>query len=288
MIRPFLAVTLLALPLAAGPALAQPQPLPFESTIPAAKDVPYPGTMKLVVDATDLDRRIMTVKQTIPVAGPGPMVLLYPEWLPGKHAARGELEKVAGLKITAGGKTLAWRRDPVEVYALHIDVPAGAKAVELELQFLSATAGDQGRIVMTREMLNLQWNSTAFYPAGWFTRQIPVEATAILPPGWGYGVALDKASSKGDVHTFKTVSFETLVDSPMFAGRPSSHGGLEIITSNCSCASSTVNAPERSSGTPTVLSMPMIWPVAMRCSSIVVRSKCCGAPTTIVSWKMCP
>ncbi len=216
MIRPLLAATLL---LCAGPALAQPQPVPFDSAIPAARDVPYPGTMKLVVDATDLDRRIMTVKQTIPVAGPGPMVLLYPEWLPGKHAPRGELEKVAGLKITAGGKTLIWRRDPVEVFALHIDVPAGARQVELEFQFLSATAGDQGRIVMTREMLNLQWNSTAFYPAGWFTRQIPVEATAILPEGWGYGVALDTAASKGNVHSFRTVSFETLVDSPMFAGR---------------------------------------------------------------------
>jgi predicted metalloprotease with PDZ domain len=215
-IRSLLAATLL---LCAGPAFAQPQPVPFDNAIPVAKDVPYPGTMKLVVDATDLDRRIMTVKQTIPVAGPGPMVLLYPEWLPGKHAARGELEKVAGLKITAGGKTLAWRRDPVEVYALHIDVPAGAKQVELAFQFLSATATDQGRVVMTREMLNLQWNSTAFYPAGWFTRQIPVEATAILPEGWGYGVGLDVASSKGDVHSFKTVSFETLVDSPMFAGR---------------------------------------------------------------------
>lgn len=219
MIRPLLVATLLALSPTAGAALAQPQPVPFESTIPVAKDVPYPGTMKLVVDATDLDRRIMTVKQTIPVAGPGPMVLLYPEWLPGKHAPRGELEKVAGLKITAGGKTMAWRRDPVEVFALHIDVPVGAREVELEFQFLSATAGDQGRIVMTREMLNLQWNSTAFYPAGWFTRQIPVEATAILPEGWGYGVALDTAASKGGRHSFKTVSFETLVDSPMFAGR---------------------------------------------------------------------
>ncbi len=202
-----------------GSALAQPQPLPFETAIPVARDIPYPGTMKLVVDATDLDRRIMTVKQTIPVAGPGPMVLLYPEWLPGKHGPRGELEKVAGLKITAGGKTLAWRRDPVEVFALHINVPAGARQVELEFQFLSATAADQGRIVMTREMLNLQWNATAFYPAGWFTRQIPVEATAILPQGWHYGVALDVASSKGDTHVFRTVSFETLVDSPMFAGR---------------------------------------------------------------------
>ncbi|NBB14635.1 peptidase M61 [Caulobacter sp. SLTY] len=175
--------------------------------------------MKLTVDATDLNRRIMTVKQTIPVAGPGPMVLLYPKWLPGTHAPRGQLEKVAGLKVTAGGKVLDWRRDTVDVYALHIDVPAGAKQVELEFQFLSATATDQGRVVMTQDMLNLQWNSTAFYPAGWFTRNIMVEPTVILPEGWQYGVALDPASKNGDSHTFKPVSFETLVDSPMFAGR---------------------------------------------------------------------
>jgi predicted metalloprotease with PDZ domain len=209
--------------LLAGPVAAQdspgPRPAPQPAAIPAARDVAYPGTMTLTVDATDLDRRIFRVKQTIPVEKAGPMVLLYPEWLPGKHAPRGELEKVAGLKITAGGKTLVWRRDPVEVFALHIDVPAGARQVELEFQFLSATAADQGRVVMTREMLNLQWNSTALYPAGWYTRRIPVEATVILPEGWKFGVALDVASQQGGRTTFRTVSFETLVDSPMFAGR---------------------------------------------------------------------
>lgn len=218
LIRSFAAAVLLLSGLA-GSVVAQPQPLPFETTIPAARDIPYPGVMKLTVDATDLDRRIMTVKQTIPVAGPGPMVLLYPKWLPGTHAPRGQLEKVAGLKITAGGKVLDWRRDTVDVYALHIDVPTGAKQVELEFQFLSATATDQGRVVITQDMLNLQWNSTAFYPAGWFTRNIMVEPTVILPTGWQYGVALDPAAKKGDAHTFKPVSFETLVDSPMFAGR---------------------------------------------------------------------
>ncbi|HYE47502.1 MAG TPA: peptidase M61 [Caulobacter sp.] len=211
----FLAAAASALALSAS-AFAQPQPAP---SIPVARDIPYPGTMKLTVDATDVERRIMTVQQTIPVPGPGPMVLLYPEWLPGKHAPRGELEKVAGLKITAGGKPVVWRRDPVEMFALHVDVPAGAKALELEFQFLSATASDQGRIVMTREMLNLQWNQTAFYPAGWNVANIMVEATAILPEGWSYGVALDAAAKKGDAHSFKPVSFETLVDSPMFAGR---------------------------------------------------------------------
>ena len=145
MIRRTLAALAL-LGLASLPALAResagPTPLPMPAEIPAAKDVPYPGTLTLSVDATDLDRRIFRVRETIPVAGPGQMVLLYPEWLPGSHAPRGQLEKVAGLSITADGKPVRWVRDPVEVYALHVDVPEGAKTLELAFQFLSATATD--------------------------------------------------------------------------------------------------------------------------------------------------
>lgn len=214
-----LALTLLL----AGPAVAQdspgPRPLPMPPAIPEARDVAFPGTMTLSVDATDLDRRIFRVKQTIPVTKAGPMVLLYPEWLPGNHAPRGQLEKIAGLVITAGGKPVKWVRDPVEVYAFHVDVPEGTTALDLSFEFLSATAPDQGRVVVTNEMLNLQWNSTAFYPAGWYVSRIPVEASVTLPDGWKFGVALDVASQSGGKTTFKPVSFETLVDSPMFAGR---------------------------------------------------------------------
>ncbi|MFA7262294.1 MAG: peptidase M61 [Caulobacter sp.] len=209
--------------LASIPALAResagPRPIPMPADIPAARDIPYPGQLTLAVDATDLDRHIFRVKETIPVDKAGPMVLLYPEWLPGNHAPRGQIEKMAGLTITAGGKPVRWFRDPVEIYAFHVVVPEGATALDLDFQFLSATAGDQGRVVVTREMLNLQWNSTAFYPAGWYTRQIPVEASVTLPAGWKFGVALDVAAQAGDTTTFKPVSFETLVDSPMFAGR---------------------------------------------------------------------
>ena len=214
----FAAGLLLAGPVAAQPAPG-PHPIPLPPAIPAARDVAYPGVMTLAVDATDLDRRIIRVKQTIPVAQAGPMVLLYPEWLPGKHAPRGELEKIAGLKITAGGQPVKWIRDPVEVYALHVTVPEGAAALDLTFEFLSATAPDQGRVVVTQEMMNLQWNSTAFYPAGWYTRRIPVDLSVTLPEDWKFGVALDVASRSGPTTTFMTVSFETLVDSPMFAGR---------------------------------------------------------------------
>ena len=68
-----------------------PQPLPLPDNIPAARDVAYPGTIKLSVEATDLARGIIKVRETIPVAGPGPLVLLAPKWLPGNHAPRGPI-----------------------------------------------------------------------------------------------------------------------------------------------------------------------------------------------------
>ena len=206
----------------AAPSLAgnsAPQPLPIVDTIPAAHDIPYPGIMTLKVDAVDLDRNIFEVRQTIPVANPGPLTLLFPKWLPGNHAPRGQVEKVAGLVIKSGGKTLLWKRDPVDVYAFHIDVPAGTKALDVAFRFLSATAADQGRIQMTHEMLNLQWEAVSFYPAGYFTRQIPVTATVTYPPGWQAATALRATATVGNTVTYGTVSYEVLVDSPIFAGK---------------------------------------------------------------------
>jgi predicted metalloprotease with PDZ domain len=196
-----------------------PQPLPMPAAIPAPQDVAYPGTIRLEVDATDLDRRIMNMRETIPVRGPGRVTLLYPEWLPGNHAPRGQIEKLAGLMIKAGGKPLAWTRDVVDVFAFHVDVPAGVSALELEFQFLSAVESAQGRVVITQDMMNLQWNSLVLYPAGYFARQIPIDLSVKLPEGWQFGTALETASTKGALTTFKTTSLETLVDSPMFAGQ---------------------------------------------------------------------
>lgn len=199
---------------------SRPQPLPIERNIPAARDVPYPGTISLTVDATDVARGIFRVRETIPVAASGPLHLLYPQWLPGNHAPRGPIDDVAGLSVSANGLPLAWKRDPVDVYAIQVDVPEGVRAVELGFDYVSPVSPSQGRVVMTREMLSLQWNLTAFYPAGYFTRRIMVAPTAILPPGWSYGTALEPLTpnASGTV-AFRPVDFETLVDSPMLAGR---------------------------------------------------------------------
>lgn len=183
-------------------------------------DAAYPGKLKLEVDATDVERRIFRVRETIPIAaGGGALTLLYPQWVPGGHSPRNALWGVAGLVIRANGKVVPWTRDPVQVFAFHVVPPADATSLDLEFQYLSPTTPDQGRVVMTPEMLNAQWLSLALYPAGYFTRRIQIEAAIRLPEGWGYGTALETEGVDKGWTRFKTVDFDTLMDSPMFAGR---------------------------------------------------------------------
>jgi len=219
----FAAVAALAFasPLAAAEYSDGPQPLPMPPAVATPRDVAYPaGTLKLEVDATDVERRIFNIRQSIPiVAGGGQMTLLYPQWVPGGHSPRNALFDMAGLVVKANGKVIPWTRDPVQVFAFHVTPPADARTLEIEFQYLSPTAADQGRVVMTPEMLNAQWLNLAFYPAGYFTRRINIDASIKLPDGWGYGTALETDKTEAGWTRFKTVDFDTLMDSPMFAGR---------------------------------------------------------------------
>jgi len=199
-----------------------PQPVPFVDTIPAAQDKPYPGVIRLDVDATDTERGIFLVKETIPVAKTGDVALLFPKWLPGNHAPRGEIEKLAGLVVRANGRLLPWTRDPVDAHAFHVDVPAGAKALDVEFQFLSATKADQGRIVATPTMISLQPNSVSLYPAGYYTRQIPVQMNVKFPAGWTAAGAIPSRVTQGAggaTYAYQQANYEVLVDSPILAGR---------------------------------------------------------------------
>ena len=214
-----LALSALLLSTSAFAANSKPQPLPIVDTIPVARDVAFPGTIRLDVTATDLDRGIIEVRETIP-ATPGPLVLLAPKWLPGNHGPTGQIDKLAGFIFTANGQPLRWVRDKVDVFAFHLDVPAGATSVEARFQFLSPTAEDQGRIVVTREMSNIQWDAVSLYPAGTFVRNIPVIASLTIPAGWKAATALRPTATSSDNRiTFGEVAYDTLIDSPVFAGK---------------------------------------------------------------------
>jgi predicted metalloprotease with PDZ domain len=192
--------------------------LPARAAVPPPLDQPYPGTIVLKVDATNLSQQIFRMKMSIPVK-PGPLTMLYPQWLPGNHGPSGPLSQLAGLKFTGNGKPVDWVRDPVHVHAFHVTVPEGVGTLEAEYQFLSPLDGAQGRITMTNEILGVQWPSVTLYPAGYNSRRITVQPNLTLPDGWQFGSALETAARNGNEVAFKPLDLETLIDSPLFAGR---------------------------------------------------------------------
>jgi predicted metalloprotease with PDZ domain len=197
---------------------SKPQPVPVVDTIPAAADMPYPGTMTIDIDATDTRRGIFSIRQTIPVAKTGDFVILFPKWVPGAHTPRNEIEKVIGLTVTGGGKPIAWTRDTVDVFAFHLDIPKGVKSIEVRFQYATATKADQGRTMVTPNMMSLEPIVTSFYPAGYFVRQIPVKMTVKYPDGWSAASALN-AKVVGSTYTYEPTNYEILIDSPIVAGR---------------------------------------------------------------------
>ncbi|HET8764443.1 MAG TPA: peptidase M61, partial [Rhodanobacter sp.] len=188
-----------------------------DAHVAAPADTPYPGTIQIHVDATDLTQGIFRVKETIPVKA-GELTLLYPTWIPGDHSPSGPIDMLAGLAITANGKPLAWKRDKYDVYAFKVDVPAGVAAIDVSFQYLSGRGAD-AFVQMTNKMLSLEWNTVSLYPAGHYSRDITFAPSVTLPTGWQFGTALEKVSAAGGDISFKPTTYNTLVDSPIYAGK---------------------------------------------------------------------
>lgn len=191
----------------------------LDFTVPAPCDIAYPAPIRLYVDAQDVLRGILQVRQVIPVRSGGPLTLLFPEWLPGYHAPRASIALFAGLRIEAGEKELPWRRHPVQVHAFQVEVPAEAEQIVVSFHFLTPTDSSQGRVVVGKEILTIQWNSVLLYPAGYYARQIEFHAFLTVPAGWQHSCAIAALDRQDDTIRFEPVSLDVLVDSPVFAGR---------------------------------------------------------------------
>lgn len=183
--------------------------------VPPPQNTPYPGTVALHVDASDTLQGIFRVHETIPVSA-GALTLLYPQWIPGSHSPSGPIAMLAGLKLSADGKPLMWRRDKYNVYAFHLDVPAGVSSIDADFQYLSER-GDGFEI--TDRMMDMAWSNMVLYPAGHYSKDITFAPSVTLAHGWQLGTALETASQSGDTTTFKPVTFNNLVDSPIYAGQ---------------------------------------------------------------------
>lgn len=179
-----------------------------------------PAPVSLTVDLREAPRRIFHAHLVIPAA-PGPLTLFYPKWIPGEHGPTGPIASLTGLKFSAAGKPLSWRRDDVEMFAFHCEVPAAARAVEVELDYVSPTdkgvRGGRGP-ASSAQLAVLNWNMVLLYPQGKSSGELTYVASLRLPAGWKFGTALPVAKQSDGVVEFASVPLATLVDSPVIAG----------------------------------------------------------------------
>ena len=138
------------------------------SSAPAGSQTP-PGPIRLEVDASRAPQKILHTHEQIPVR-PGPLVLYYPKWIPGEHMPDGPISDVAGLKFTANGKTIPWRRDLVNMFAFHLDIPAGVESLDADFDFSAIGARQSGYSAgasATADLDVLSWNQVLVYPDGY-------------------------------------------------------------------------------------------------------------------------
>ena len=179
---------------------------------------PLNGAITLTVDATQAPDKIIRTREVIPVKA-GPLTLFYPKWIPGEHEPSGPVGNVAGLKFTANGKTIPWRRDLLDVFTLHVDVPAGADNLEATFEYLEPTGGPySGGASATDKLVIISWNQNVLYPAGMPSSHITFNPKLRVPEGWKYGTPLPVENAAGNEITFKPVELDRLVDSPVIAG----------------------------------------------------------------------
>jgi predicted metalloprotease with PDZ domain len=175
--------------------------------------------MTLELDARPAARGLMYAHLTIPAA-PGPFTLVYPKWIPGEHGPTGPLPDLAYLKISAGGRALAWQRDTLDPYAFHLIVPAGANAIEADFDVL---LNGPGETMATQNLALVNWNRVLLYQNDTNSSRVFVKPSIILPSGWDYGTGLPGAHRTGDRVAFDEATLEVVVDSPLDLGRYSKH-----------------------------------------------------------------
>jgi len=177
-------------------------------------------TVTIAVDATTAPRKVFHASLRIP-ATPGDLTLYYPKWIPGEHAPDGPVIDLAGLKFSAAGKTLKWRRDLKDGFTLHVEVPSGTTEITVELDFLSPATFEGGFSAgssATDKLAIISWNQVLLYPAGYKSDDINYSASLKLPDGWKFGTPLPVTSQSGNEIKFATVSLTTLIDSPVISG----------------------------------------------------------------------
>ncbi|MBV9157034.1 MAG: M61 family metallopeptidase [Acidobacteriaceae bacterium] len=172
------------------------------------------------LDLSDAPRKILHARLSIPVQ-PGPLTLVYPKWIPGEHGPTGPIDNFAGIVFTANGTTLAWQRDDVNMFAFHLTVPSGVTTLDAKVDFLATAAptGFSAGASTSANLAMMSWNEVVLYPEGMPASEVTFVPAIKIPEGWKFGTALTPSSTEGGTTNFEPVALNTLIDSPLLAGR---------------------------------------------------------------------
>jgi predicted metalloprotease with PDZ domain len=192
------------------------KPLLLAAALTLAAPVFAQTPIKITADLSQVARKIYSAEIDIPVK-PGGLDVTMPKWIPGTHAPNGPIADLIDLVFTANGKTIPFRRDDIDMFQFHVEVPAGV--TNLHVHLASALAGRA-----TDKIAVLEWERLMMYPAHIAGAKLPIQPTVIVPTGWGIGTALtpvgayDPNAKVGGATEFAVTNVEQLEDSPVIAG----------------------------------------------------------------------
>jgi predicted metalloprotease with PDZ domain len=169
-------------------------------------------TISVTVDATRTQQKLLHSHLVIPVK-PGPLTLYYPKWIPGEHSPGGPIGNLTGLKFEADGKTIPWERDLLDVFTFHVEIPPGTTHLDVNFDYLENDGASA-----TDKLLVLEWNEVVLYPAGIPAEKLTYEAKLVMPEGWKFGTSLPVENAAENTASFKPISLDLLVDSPIITG----------------------------------------------------------------------
>jgi predicted metalloprotease with PDZ domain len=168
--------------------------------------------ISVTVDATKTQQKLLHARLVIPVK-PGPLTLYYPKWIPGEHGPDGPIGNLTGLKFDADGKTIPWERDLLDVFTFHLEIPRGVSHLNASYDYIEPDGASA-----TDKLLVLEWNEVVLYPADTPAEKLMYEAKLVMPDGWKFGTSLPIENESGNRVSFKPISLDLLVDSPVITG----------------------------------------------------------------------
>lgn len=174
--------------------------------------------IQIVADLTEAPRKLYHAEIDLPVA-PGPLALTTPQWIPGHHMPSGPAADITGVVFTANGRVLPWRRDDVDLYEFHLDIPPGVTTLHAHLDCIVTAR-------VSQKLAVLEWEDLMLYPAHTPVRNIAIQASVKVPAGWGIGTAMSPVGAgpypvpaAGATTRFAATNVEQLEDSPVITGQ---------------------------------------------------------------------